>query len=106
MEKVILVLTNIPNLKKANKIAYTLIEKKLAACVNIIPCIQSIYKWKKSITNTTETLLIIKSTEICYSELEVTINRMHSYKIPEIISIPIERGLSTYLNWIITETKK
>ncbi len=77
-----------------------LIKKKLAACINIIPGITSVYEWQGEIESSQEHLLIIKSHQCQYPCIESAINEMHPYELPEIIAVPIEQGLPDYLQWI------
>ncbi len=105
MSRYILCLVTIDDLKKASEIAGILVEKNLAACVNIVPEIQSIYRWKGKICNETERMMIIKTREDLFEELEATIIKLHPYEIPEIISFEIQRGFSGYLRWIDDSTE-
>ncbi len=87
-------------------IANVLIDEGLAACVNIVPGLTSIYKWQGKKETGTEVLLIIKSRSDCYARLESTITSLHPYELPEIISVPIQHGLKSYLDWIDNCTGK
>jgi periplasmic divalent cation tolerance protein len=89
-----------PDNATAEKIAHLLIENNLAACVNIVPNIRSIYRWQGQIECAEEVLLLIKAHQASYSALENLIKTHHPYQLPEIIAIAIERGLPDYLNWI------
>ncbi len=100
----LLVLTNCPDEESANAIALALVEARLAACVNILPRVQSIYRWQGAVESATEIPLFIKSTATNYPALEAAIRDRHPYQLPEIIALPIERGLPAYLDWIATET--
>ena len=100
----LLVLTNCPDEESANAIALALVEARLAACVNILPRVQSIYLWQGAVESATEIPLFIKSTASNYPALEAAIRDRHPYQLPEIIALPIERGLPAYLDWIATET--
>jgi len=104
MGSYILCLVTIDDLKKASEIAGILVENKLAACVNIIPEIQSIYRWKGEICNDTEQLMIIKTQEHLFGRLEAVVKKMHPYEIPEIISVDIQQGYQGYLRWIDDST--
>lgn len=106
MTKFGLVLVTVGSEKAAQKIAETLVKEKLAACVNIIPQIKSYYNWRKKFYKKKETLLLIKTKIALFERLENRILKMHSYETPEIILLPIEKGLKSYLNWIDKETGK
>ena len=87
------------------KIANALVEGRLAACVNLISPIRSIYRWEGKIWDEKEWLLIIKTEKHRFEELEKRVKFLHSYSVPEIISLPVEEGSSAYLNWIRENTK-
>lgn len=106
MEQALLVLTNLPDAEQARALAQTLVERRLAACVNIMPAVQSIYRWQGVVEQASEVSLIIKSTQARYAELEAAIVAAHPYDVPEIIALPIAAGLPAYLNWIVAETGK
>ena len=99
----LLVLTNCPDEEVANTIALAIVEARLAACVNILPRVQSIYRWQGRVESTTEIPLLIKSTTASYPALQETIRALHPYEIPEIIALPVAHGLPTYLNWVAEE---
>ena len=96
----IVVLSTCVSPEEAEKIAHALVEKKLAACVNILPAVRSIYRWKNTIEDDQETLLLIKSSRALFHELRAEIERLHSYEVPEAIAIPIVDGLERYLEWM------
>ncbi len=100
----LLILTNCPDEESANSIALALVESKLAACVNILPRMQSIYRWQGVVESATEIPLFIKSTVTNYPALEAAIRERHPYDVPEIIALPIQAGLPAYLNWVAAET--
>ncbi len=81
-------------------------EEGLAACVNIIPGLRSVYMWQGKVENADEHLLLIKTRAHCYSRLETVIRRRHPYELPEIVSVPIETGLAEYLAWIDASVTK
>ena len=99
-------LTNCPDEEAANAIALAVVEARLAACVNILPRVQSIYRWQGRIESATEIPLLIKSTAASYPALEQAIRTLHPYEIPEIVALPITAGLPAYLNWVAEETLK
>ena len=102
----LLVLTNCPDEETANAIALAVVEAKLAACVNILPRVQSIYRWQGIVESATEIPLFIKSTAAHYPALEKLIASLHPAEIPEIIALPIAQGLPAYLNWVAAETNQ
>ncbi|HKZ21868.1 MAG TPA: divalent-cation tolerance protein CutA [candidate division Zixibacteria bacterium] len=106
MSKFGLVLVTVGSEKEAGKIAEILVKEKLAACVNIIPQVKSYFSWQKKFYKGKETLLLIKTRVALFERLENRILKMHSYQIPEIILLPIEKGFKNYLDWIEKETKK
>ena len=100
----LLIITNCPDEETANAIALALVEAKLAACVNILPRVQSIYRWLGVVESAAEVPLLIKSTAANYPALEAAIRQRHPYELPEIIALPVTQGLPAYLNWLATET--
>ncbi|MEF3075102.1 divalent-cation tolerance protein CutA [Methylobacter sp. Wu1] len=89
-----------PDKDTAEKIARLLVMDQLAACVNILPGILSVYTWQGQVESAQEHLLLIKSRKDHYLSLEKAIRDNHPYEIPEIIAVPVEAGLPEYLNWI------
>lgn len=81
-----------------------MVSMRLAACANIIPGIQSIYRWKGKVAKAREVLLILKSTKPRYHALEKAIKAMHTYEIPEVIALPVTEGLERYIRWVRSET--
>lgn len=106
MQQALLVLTNVPDESLAQTIAHALVEQGLAACVNIMPAVRSIYRWQGVLEQADEVTLLIKTTQARYAQLEASIKAMHPYQVPEIIAMPIAAGLPAYLDWIAAETKK
>ena len=101
----LLVLTNLPDRAAAERLADALIEKRVAACVNILAPCRSVYRWKGAVQHDEEHPLLIKTTAERYPELERAMRAAHPYELPEIIAVPIERGLPAYLDWVAAETK-
>jgi periplasmic divalent cation tolerance protein len=106
MSQALLVLTNLPDEAAAHVLARLLVERRLAACVNLMPAVRSIYYWQGAIEEAMEVTMLIKSTQARYAELEAAIKMAHPYDVPEIIASPIVAGLPEYLDWIESETKK
>ncbi len=105
MRKFLLVLTTLPEEKKAQEIAEKLIEERLAACITVSPASQSFYHWEGRITKDQEHILFIKTKASVYGRLEARLKELHPYTVPEIIALPIERGSEKYLSWLSEETK-
>ena len=101
---ILLVLTNLPDRTAAERLADSLIEKRLAACVNILAPCRSVYRWKGAVQHDEEHPLLIKSTSEGYAALEAAIHAGHPYDLPEIIAVPVDRGLPAYLEWVAKET--
>jgi periplasmic divalent cation tolerance protein len=95
-----IVLTTCPDAACAERIARALVEEGLAACVNILPSMRSIYKWKGKIEDATEQLLVIKSAVARFPAICDRLRSLHPYELPEIIAVPIVEGLPEYLAWL------
>jgi periplasmic divalent cation tolerance protein len=96
----IVVYVTAPQEELASKIAKTLVEQRLAACVNIVRNIRSIYHWEGKIEDDQEVLMIIKTTKGCIEDLIRVVKAHHSYTVPEIIALPIIEGSKDYLDWL------
>ena len=101
----LLVLTNLPDRAAAERLAGALVEKRVAACVNILAPCRSVYRWKGAVQREEEHPVLIKTTAERYPALEAAICAAHPYELPEIIAVPIERGLPAFLAWVDAETK-
>ncbi|HZQ71439.1 MAG TPA: divalent-cation tolerance protein CutA [Burkholderiales bacterium] len=102
--KALLVLTNLPDRAAAERLADLVIGKNLAACVNILAPCRSVYRWKDAVQHDEEHPMLIKTTPERYPALEEALRAGHPYELPEIIAVPVERGLSAYLDWVAAET--
>lgn len=102
--QILVIMVTAANQKEAVKIGRKVVRARLAACVNIIPAIQSIYRWKGKILKSQEVLLIFKSTKARYAVLEKTIKAIHTYDTPEIIALPVNSGIPQYIRWVCSET--
>jgi len=96
----IIVFITVSSKKEAEKIAKQLIKNKLAACVNIVNGVKSLFWWKGKVDQAKETLLIVKSRKEKFNKLVKLVKANHSYAVPEIIAVPIACGFKPYLNWI------
>lgn len=101
----LLVIANCPDEACANRIALAVVEAGLAACVNLLPRVQSVYRWQGNIESASEVPLLIKTTAGRYTELETAIRELHPYDVPEIIALPIAQGLPAYVDWLAAETR-
>jgi periplasmic divalent cation tolerance protein len=104
MNDILLVITNLPDVAAAEKLARQLIEARAAACVNQLSPCTSTYRWKNNIETATEVPLLIKTTQAAYPHLEKLIREAHPYELPEIIAVPLTAGLPAYLDWVSSET--
>lgn len=95
-----IVLCTCPDIDIATNLANQLVSSKLAACVNILPKMISVYTWKDNVETASEVLLVIKTLSKAYASLEHYLTEAHPYECPEIIALPIEQGLTGYLQWI------
>lgn len=104
-ENVKIVLCTFPSVEKARQIGTVLVETQLAACVNLIPAIQSIYRWEGKVEEQEEVLALFKTTTARYSELQQVVTEMHPYEIPELIALDLSAGLPVYLQWVLSSTQ-
>lgn len=100
----LLVISTCPDEQSANTIAAALVESGHAACVNIVPGLTSVYRWQGRVERDSELLLLVKTTPEAYSRVQETLCRLNPNELPEIIAVPIERGLTDYLNWVSQQT--
>ncbi len=102
---IILVFCTAATEKEALQIAQTLVEREEAACVNMVPMIRSVYRWKGKISSETEQLLLIKTTRALLEDVKKTVKELHSYELPEIIAISVDDGDKNALGWIASVVK-
>lgn len=100
MTQACIVLTTAGSQEEARKIARSLVERQIAACVNIVPQIESVYRWQGKVESASEWLLVIKTLEANYSRVCDAIKEIHSYDLPECIKLEISGGSQEYLEWI------
>jgi len=99
-EEAIVVYCTFPDVETARRIGRQLIEEKLAACVSLVPGVESIYRWQGAIETSAEVLALMKTTTWKYQMLENKIRELHPYEVPEIVSVRVDGGSAPYLNWI------
>ncbi len=104
--KAFVVLSTAANQTQAEELGQALVEKRLAACVSLLPGIQSVYRWQGKIERSSEVLMIAKTTEDLVQELTTELARLHPYETPEILALPVENGFQPYLSWIAEVTSK
>ena len=104
-DQYVIVLTTLPVEGDAEKLAAQLVKERLAACVNILPPMRSVYRWKKAVERADERQLVIKTTRARITALEARIRTLHPYDIPEFVVIPIDSGSADYLSWLTDSTR-
>ena len=104
MDDIIVVITNMPDRAAALNLAQELVAKRLAACVNVLAECASVYRWNGKIEHAAEVPVLIKTRAQRYEEVEATIRRLHPYELPEIVAVPVLRGLEEYREWVAGET--
>jgi periplasmic divalent cation tolerance protein len=100
-EKILLALSTFPDAETARKISNQLVTEKLAACANILPSVESIYRWKEKIESGNETLVFFKLSEDGQSAFQEKLRSLHPYEVPEIIFVPVSNALPEYLGWVV-----
>ncbi len=105
MEYIIIYCT-VPNKKEGREIARTIVRHKLASCVNIVDKIESIFSWDGEMCEEKEALLVIKTRKELFDKVNISIQKLHSYNVPEVIAMPIIDGDKTYFEWISHETRE
>lgn len=100
----LLTLSTAPDRDRALAIARTLVEERLAACVSLLPSARSVYRWQGKIVEDEECVLLIKTSRARWEALVTRLKAIHPYEVPELIAIPVERGLESYLRWLAEST--
>ena len=106
MSEALVVLTNCPDADIAERIARTLVESGLAACVNRLAPADSVYRWQGAVERAIEIPLLVKTTRERYTEVEQAIRALHPYEVPEIIAVPVMAGFAPYLRWVAEATER
>jgi periplasmic divalent cation tolerance protein len=104
MSEARIVLTTAGSHAEAKKIAHALVDRRLAACVNIVPQIESVYRWQGNVETATEWLLLIKTEAGCFERVRDAVKELHSYDLPECVMLEVAAGSSEYLKWIAENT--
>ena len=95
-----LALSTFPDRETAERVATTLVEARLAACVNLLPGVRSIYRWQGEVEATGEVLALFKTTQDSYPQFEEMLRELHPYDVPEIVALPVEQALGAYASWV------
>ncbi|HZW13019.1 MAG TPA: divalent-cation tolerance protein CutA [Noviherbaspirillum sp.] len=106
MDQALIVFVNVPDEPTAHSMARALVEARLAACVNVLPEVRSVYRWQGKLEEASEVTILIKTTQARYADLQTAVKAAHPYDVPELIALPIVAGLPEYLGWVAMETKK
>ena len=106
MEPISLIITSVGTEQQAVEISEELIDRRLATCVNIVPCLRSIYRWKGKVCEDTEYLLFIKTPERLFDEVSSAIREYHSYELPEILALPVSAAEKNFHQWVLQMVEK
>lgn len=104
MDEIVIVLTTLPDKEAAMRLARELVERRLAACVNVLAECASVYRWKGAVESAAEVPVLIKTRSGRYPEVEAAIRELHPYELPEIVAVPVRNGFDDYLQWVAEET--
>ncbi|HEX8112024.1 MAG TPA: divalent-cation tolerance protein CutA [Kofleriaceae bacterium] len=102
----LVVFSTFPDADTAARIARALVEEQLAACVNVVPAVRSIYRWEGNVCDEAETLAVIKTTAERYAALAARITELHPYQVPEVIALPLADGHPPYLAWLADQVAR
>ncbi len=105
MTDILIVVCCFPNLAGARQIGTLMVEKQLAACVNLVPSVESIFRWQGKVSAESEVLAVFKTSAACYPRLEEELRHRHPYDVPEILALPVSGGSENYLAWVRAETQ-
>jgi periplasmic divalent cation tolerance protein len=95
------VLVTVPGAEVADRVASAVLERHLAACVNVLPAVQSRYWWKGKLESASEVLMVFKVPAVCYERFEAVVVREHPYEVPEIVALPVQSGFAPYVKWVM-----
>ncbi|MGB0992469.1 MAG: divalent-cation tolerance protein CutA [Akkermansiaceae bacterium] len=105
MTEALVILCTFPNREEARQIGTQLVERQHAACVTLLPAVESIYRWKGKLCQESEVLVLMKTTRAAFPRLQRDLAVLHSYETPEIIALPVEAGTEPYLAWLESHTR-
>ena len=100
----ILVLTTLPDVEEAQRFVQRLVEERLVACGTVVDSVTSVYRWEGRVERATEVQVILKTQRARWRDLEIAVEQLHPYDVPELLAVPIETGLPAYLDWVVSET--
>ncbi len=100
-DEVFVVMSTFPSLEEARRVGRQLVEEALVACVNLVPGIESIYRWKGALQTESEVLLLMKTTSMCLAPLQARLRELHPYEVPELVALPVASGMPAYLQWVV-----
>lgn len=106
MESLLLVFCTFPDVTSARQIGTALVERQLAACVNLLPAVESIYRWRGTVETAAETLAIFKTTSAEFPTFQQALGEMHPYEVPEIVALAPEKVAAPYREWVCAEVRK
>ena len=105
MSDAIVVLVTVPNAETADRLGEALVGERLAACVNVVAGVRSIYRWQGAVARDEELLCVCKSTRAAFERLRARVVELHPYEVPEVVALPIEAGHAPYLSWIMASVE-
>jgi periplasmic divalent cation tolerance protein len=105
-ESIRVALTTVGSLEEGRRMARALVERRLAACVNLVPNLTSIYRWRGAVEEAEEVLLVIKTTEAQLAALEAAVRELHSYEVPEFLALRVEAASQPYLEWLLDSVEQ
>jgi len=106
MTDAIVVLSTCSSEAEAERLARMLVERRLAACVNVVPGVRSFYRWQGAIESAAEWLLVVKSSRDLFAALASALEQAHSYEVPEVLALPVVEGAANYLNWLASSLER
>lgn len=101
----IVVLSTCPSEEEAERLARMLVDRRLAACVSVVPGVQSFYRWQGAVESSGEWLLLAKSSRSLFAALSLVLEQEHSYEVPEVLALPVVAGAANYLNWMVSSLR-